>query len=135
MALLAFLLAMALMIGFLYQSLTKSQFEQLKNEVTLIAKGVELNGEGYLKQLDFDVIRITLITKDGQVVYDSLRQAVQENHLSRDEVQQAQQTGYGESIRYSKTLTQKYAICRKTHGSGLYSAGINCATDSFICGI
>jgi two-component system, OmpR family, phosphate regulon sensor histidine kinase PhoR len=51
-------------------------------------------------------LRITLVDNSGAVIADSEYTRVDEmdNHKYRDEIQQAQRSGTGESIRYSSTL-------------------------------
>ncbi len=60
------------------------------------------------------VARVTFITADGTVLYDSDAEASKmENHLDRPEIQQAIQTGSGEDIRDSSTTdssTYYYAL-------------------------
>jgi two-component system, OmpR family, phosphate regulon sensor histidine kinase PhoR len=55
-------------------------------------------------------IRITLIAKDGEVLYDSEvpDAGSMENHLSRPEVQETQKTGIGTNIRKSNTTGSSY---------------------------
>ncbi len=62
--------------------------------------------------LNYDV-RITQITADGSVVYDSTGEAITENHMNRPEVEAALRTGRGFSERFSDTLSQQtyyYAV-------------------------
>ena len=60
------------------------------------------------------VVRVTFITADGTVLYDSDAEASKmENHLDRPEIQQAIKTGSGEDIRDSSTTdssTYYYAL-------------------------
>lgn len=60
------------------------------------------------------VVRVTFITADGTVLYDSDAEASKmENHLDRPEIQKAIQAGYGEDIRDSSTTdssTYYYAL-------------------------
>ena len=58
-------------------------------------------------------IRLTLIDKEGNVLYDSANQGPEENHLTRPEVQQALETGEGFVQRQSDTVgynTTYYAM-------------------------
>lgn len=49
--------------------------------------------------------RITIIRADGNVIGESDEDpGVMNNHLDREEVKQARETGLGKSVRYSKTL-------------------------------
>lgn len=54
--------------------------------------------------------RITLVKKDGTVLYDNQTPAVEmENHSARPEIREAEETGVGEDSRLSETLeTQTY---------------------------
>lgn len=49
-------------------------------------------------------IRITLINSEGNVEYDTKKNLTFENHLDREEVQEAFKSGEGEAIRRSDTL-------------------------------
>lgn len=59
-------------------------------------------------------VRVTLIEKDGQVLFDSdVDAGGMENHLAREEVQQALENGEGSSVRHSDTLSRNtyyYAV-------------------------
>lgn len=67
---------------------------------------------------DQDSSRVTLIRMDGTVVTDSDAEAEYlDNHLGREEVREAVETGQGYAKRYSETLgkTMLYAACRSQH--------------------
>ena len=121
LAALAVLLAsLVLIMSVLYGYFSRIQQKQLKIETQLAAQGVALNGEAYLQNLDAESYRITWITADGIVLYDNEADTAEmENHLERTEVQQALTTGFGESSRYSNTLSEKllYAAQRLPDGS------------------
>lgn len=52
--------------------------------------------------------RISVIDKSGTVIYDNYEdQLLLDNHSDRPEVQDAFNTGYGESLRFSNTLGEK----------------------------
>jgi len=62
-----------------------------------------------------EAIRVTIIGSSGEVLADSHEDAAKmENHLSRPEIQQAMQSGRGESQRWSDTIgrTMKYVAIR-----------------------
>lgn len=66
--------------------------------------------------------RLTWIAQDGSVLYDSeMSPAGMENHLSREEIVQAAQSGSGHSFRYSDTHREKtyYYAARLADGSYL----------------
>lgn len=97
-----------LLIGVLYNYFEKIQLSQQSNILSLAEKGYSDLGVKYFKKLDVGHFRITLIDKDGVVIFDNQSDAKKmENHKHREEVKEALDTGYGESERYSKTLSQK----------------------------
>lgn len=101
-------------VGLIYQYFAGLQKDQLKTEVKLAAQGVALSGEEYLKGVDKNDFRITWIDEDGRVLYDNTADSAKmENHLEREEVKQAIETGYGQSQRYSNTLANKELYAAK----------------------
>ncbi len=96
--------------GALYTHFTRIQFDQLREETALAVHALEHQGLGYFDGLTDDVsCRMTWIDTDGTVLYDSRSNSgTMENHLRREEIRQALDTGYGQSARYSGTLFQRY---------------------------
>jgi len=110
-AVLAVLLAaVTLILGVVYSYFTRVQFEQLQVETALAAHAVANEGMDYFDKLDGTMdCRITWISADGTVLYDNRSDSgTMVNHLEREEVVQALETGYGGSTRYSDTLLQQY---------------------------
>lgn len=95
-----------------FTSLRKSQ---LKTQLSFASTAVEDEGIEYLKNLENGEYRLTLIDTDGTVLYDTNADAAtMENHSDRREFQEAFLSGYGESHRYSLTLTeQTYYFAKK----------------------
>ena len=121
-ALMAFILATGLIMGTTFAYFADVQRQQLKTETEMAALAVDELQVGYLAQLPEENYRVTWISPDGQVLYDSDMAASQmENHLEREEVQAAMRKGYGESQRYSGTMTVKmlYSAQRLADGSVL----------------
>ena len=121
-ALMAFILATGLIMGTTFAYFADVQRQQLKTETEMAALAVDELQAGYLVQLPEENYRVTWISPDGQVLYDSDMAASQmENHLEREEVQAALRKGYGESQRYSGTMTVKmlYSAQRLADGSVL----------------
>ena len=121
-ALVAFLLATVLIMGTTFTYFADIQRQQLKTETEMAALAVDELKTAYLAQLPEENYRVTWISPDGQVLYDSDMAASQmENHLEREEVQIAMRKGYGESQRYSGTMTVKmlYSAQRLADGSVL----------------
>lgn len=81
---------------------------KLENESAYICKGIQLDGLDYLQGLDLENCRVTWVDQNGTVVYDSaVSSEVMENHKQREEIREAFETGTGESVRYSDTLSTK----------------------------
>lgn len=80
--------------------------ENLRDELTYIAAGVEMAGEDYLEQLPLrQHIRITWIGADGQVLFETEADpALMDNHANRPEVLEALECGMGTAQRSSVTL-------------------------------
>ena len=119
----AVLLACLLIImGVLYNYFNTIETDRLTAQTEMAAKGVEANGAAYLASLDVQDTRLTWVQADGTVLYDSQADAAtMENHSAREEIQEALQTGTGESARYSATMAQKtiYRAVRLSDGSVL----------------
>lgn len=121
-ALMAFILATGLIMGTMFTYFSDVQRQQLKTETEMAALAVDALQTGYLEKLPAENYRVTWISSEGQVLYDSDMAASQmENHLAREEVQTALRKGYGESQRYSGTMTVKmlYSAKRLADGSVL----------------
>lgn len=107
-ALAVLLASLVFIMGVTYSYFSGVQASQLRIETELAARGVSLNGSDYFDGLSQSDYRITWIDKDGTVLYDSKAEySEMKNHLERDEVKQALETGFGESSRYSETLSER----------------------------
>lgn len=94
-------------VGVLYQYFDDQALKQLKNEANYLKVVVETVGTDYLYTLDNEQ-RITLIDPSGKVLFDNQADENQmENHLLREEIQEAFANGEGASERYSTTLSTK----------------------------
>ena len=121
-ALAVFLASVVLILGMLYSYFSQVQHDQLRMQTVLAAQGVEEMGLAYFEDLDLRRGRITWINAEGQVLYDSQADtASMENHLQREEIREALDTGWGESSRWSVTLMERalYAAKRLPDGSVL----------------
>lgn len=111
-ALVVLVLTFALIMGLMYEYTTNMLTTQLKAETDLAAHGVEHEGIEYINDLKQTDYRITWIAANGDVLYDSKSDTSgMENHLEREEVQDAIANGTGESSRYSTTMTTKLLYC------------------------
>ncbi len=81
---------------------------EMRHEVDYLALAVENGGEDIFSRLADAEARFTLIGPDGTVLFDNMADEEQmENHNDREEVLQAREEGYGQSVRYSDTLAMK----------------------------
>lgn len=113
-ALCVFLASVLLFMTVLYNYFSTSLQKQLRTQLDLASQGVLHEGISYFDGLDAKEYRITWIGTDGSVLYDSASDAQKmENHFAREEVKEALSEGYGESSRYSSTLTQRYLYSAK----------------------
>ena len=106
--------------SFLYDYFNKSQVSQLKEELSLVAANVDKVGTEYFDNFDSSMFRFTLVSADGSVLYDSQADASDmENHLDREEIAEALESGSGSSARYSSTLTERtfYEATRLENGN------------------
>lgn len=110
-----------LVVAVLYNYFQGRYRQTLRNDVDIISAAVQTNSDGFIydfSQLNTD-IRVTLISADGTVLYDSVRNATEmENHSDREEFAEAVKNGYGESTRYSATLSEKTFYCAKLMPDG-----------------
>lgn len=107
-AILAVLLTAGLIVPVLYNVHENDMSRELKQEAGFIVSALELATDdvNYLEKLDAES-RITLISADGTVLFDSVANAaLMENHAERPEVNQALKNGRGESTRLSATLAE-----------------------------
>lgn len=109
-----FLASVVLFMTVLYDYFSSVQQNQLRMQIDLAAQGVAKEKMEYFDGLASKNYRITWIGADGGILYDSVSDSSgMENHLEREEVKQALAGGYGESARYSSTLTERYLYCAK----------------------
>ena len=114
-----FLVTMLLIMGVLYNYFSTVQQKQLRSETQLAVQGVEQLGKDYFDGLTTDNFRVTWIAANGDVLYDSETDSgSMENHLQREEIQDAMATGFGESARYSSTMMKQYLYCAQKLSDG-----------------
>lgn len=56
---------------FLYDYFNQSQASQLKEELSLVASNMDEEGVEYFDHFDSSMFRFTLVSADGEVLYDS----------------------------------------------------------------
>ncbi|MBQ4131237.1 MAG: PAS domain-containing protein [Clostridia bacterium] len=121
-AIIVLLASLFIASSFLYDYFNKSQVSQLKEELSLVAANVNEAGADYFNNFDSSIFRFTLVSADGEVLYDSQANATDmENHLDREEITEALKNGNGSSARYSSTLTERtfYEATRLKDGNVL----------------
>lgn len=121
-AIAVFLASLVLIMGVLYDYFSDQQMKSLKTETALCASAVENNGLEYLHSVSEGDLRITWISSDGTVLFDTkARTDHMENHLEREEIKEALQNGKGESARRSDTLMEKqlYSAIQLSDGTVL----------------
>lgn len=103
-----FTLGLIFVLGILYQYFDRQLLTELEKQASYMAQGVEAQGEDYFRGISDRDARITYISSDGEVLYDSQAEAgIMDNHSDREEVKEALENGYGESERMSATLSEK----------------------------
>ncbi len=128
---LVLVLCCTLFVGIFYWHSENQTFDRLSAEVDYIAHGLELSGETYLDTLDTPD-RVSWIASDGEVLYDSEADAAEmENHLDREEVEEALTAGEGRSVRYSETLLERDLYYAQTLDDGTVLR-ISCTQSSVV---
>ena len=127
--------AVVVIMGALYNYFSDLQRRQLAMQTNLTSQAVTAEGVGFLEKMaDMDA-RITLIDSDGRVIYDSHSDSqTMENHLEREEILEALETGTGYSARYSDTMAEQFIYCaqRLPDGSVLRLAMTQYTTVSLV---
>lgn len=80
---------------------------EIRQEARYIQRAIDIAGTQYLEEMDSVdwSARVTCITPDGEVLYDSRRNSEDlENHSQRAEVREALASGEGEDVRMSDTV-------------------------------
>ncbi len=99
---------LVIITSFLYDYFTDNQVNQLRDELSIASAGTETSGTDYLKNVKYDNFRLTWVAGDGTVLFDSQAdEGTMDNHIDREEISEAFETGKGSSSRRSATLTEK----------------------------
>ena len=113
------LASLAIITGCLYEYYSNAFENQMRDELNLAAAAVDMSGSGYLESIKTDRFRLSLISADGKVIYDTREDAdTLANHADREEIKEALETGEGYSTRYSSTLLQKTTYIAKKLADG-----------------
>lgn len=113
------LASLVFVMGALYEYFGIIQEKQLRDELEIAAISVEQKGEEFLSEINSERFRLTWISADGDVIYDTQTDAESlESHADRVEVKDALGDGWGESTRYSATLLEKTMYLAKRLSDG-----------------
>lgn len=121
-AVIVLLCSFTIIMGVLYSHFDTEQIQQLQDELHLAAAATEQGGLSYLENTPTGGYRLTWVSPEGAVLYDSQADAsTMENHAGREEIKEALATGTGSSSRNSITLMEKtiYEAVRLSDGSVL----------------
>ena len=114
MGFLGLLFTAALCIFVFHKAFTAQAWTGLEQEAELVSAGYDLVDQPEaLSAFVTDDLRITLISQDGNVLFESATDQPMENHLTRPEIRQAMESGVGKDIRDSQTMgyeTYYYAV-------------------------
>ena len=124
-ALLAMAVSALITALLLCQDLQTQMRQSVMTEVRYLESAMDVSGEEYLAHLKSrgdgnSVNRITWVSPDGEVLYDSFADSESlENHKDRPEIAAALKNGRGESVRTSHTLAEQtyYYAARLDDGS------------------
>ena len=119
MGFLGLLFTAALCIFVFHKAFTAQAWTGLEQEADLVSAGYEMTDQQPQELTHFvtEDLRITLISQDGSVLFESATDQPMENHLSRPEIKQAISDGVGKDIRDSQTMgyeTYYYAVLLPT---------------------
>lgn len=112
MGVIVLLLCVLLFFGLQYRQVMDETYAALQQEAIYAEHGLMISGQPYLETLD-KVNRITWITAEGDVIYDSVFSQPIANQLHCREVSAALETGEGQGIRKSESSgeeTMYYAL-------------------------
>lgn len=108
-SLIIMLVCVGLVMGIMYDYMGQKLDDQLAAEAVLVEEGWKTGGQDYLDQLEQQrnmKSRVTVLSPDGKVLYDSAADSSKmENHMQREEVKEALAEGEGYATRTSYTLS------------------------------
>ena len=114
MGFLGLLFTAALCIFVFHKAFTAQAWTSLEREADLVSAGYDLvQDPQQLSSFVTNNLRITLISQDGSVLFESATDQPMENHLTRPEIRDAIAIGEGRNIRDSQTMgyeTYYYAL-------------------------
>lgn len=116
------LVCVGLVMGIMYDYMGQKIDEQMADEAVLAEEAWLAGGQDFLDSMEQrpDIkSRITVISSDGKVLYDSMADSTKmENHLKREEVKEALTDGIGKASRTSYTLEEDTRYYAKKTADG-----------------
>ncbi|MBP3856846.1 MAG: ATP-binding protein [Ruminiclostridium sp.] len=113
-AMIVFAVSIVLIMWFLYGYFSDVHHNRLEAQTDIAAHAAAREGAAFFEGLNVRDYRITWIDKNGKVIYDSITDVeTMEDHSDREEFTEARKFGYGESCRYSSTLTERLLYSAK----------------------
>ena len=115
----ALILSLVAVIFISYNTISNEEHNRIQNAGLVFLDAYNQHGIDSFKSLHLENYRLTLINNQGVVLFDSLKDEISENHLNREEIQEALVTGYGESARFSNTLKKRtfYSAMKTADGN------------------
>lgn len=105
---LSFVIGFGILYGVLYYVSLNQQTSNLNDELSIIVQTNFEESQLIGEELFDKDTRLTMISSDGEVLYDNFDDSINENHLQREEIKEASKNGTGSSVRYSETMEQNY---------------------------
>lgn len=105
---LSFVIGFGILYGVLYDVSLNQQTSILNDELSIIVQTNFEESQQIGEELFDKDTRLTMISSDGEVLYDNFDDSINENHLQREEIKEASKNGTGSSVRYSETMEQNY---------------------------
>ena len=105
---LCFVIGFGILYGVLYYVSLNQQTSNLNDELSIIVQTNFEESQQIGEELFDKDTRLTMISSDGEVLYDNFDDSINENHLQREEIKEASKNGTGSSVRYSETMEQNY---------------------------
>lgn len=105
---LSFVIGFGILYGVLYYVSLNQQTSNLNDELSIIVQTNFEESQQIGEELFDKDTRLTMISSNGEVLYDNFDDSINENHLQREEIKEASKNGTGSSVRYSETMEQNY---------------------------
>ena len=116
-AIAVFIASFAVFFSFSYDYFNDRLEEEITREAEVLKKGYDEADDKkvYLDSLDMDGAFVTLVDRSGAVLFDTreIDLSTAANHLDREEIREALETGEGFSVRSSETELKRTVYCAR----------------------